>query len=48
LKNEGFTYIEMLTVVTLLALCFVPLLQMFVSSLDEVAQYSGFGTAAQF
>jgi len=43
----GFTYIEMLVVVTLVGLCFVPLLQMFASSMDEVMQYSELGTATQ-
>ena len=43
----GFTYIEMLVVIALVALCFVPLLQMFVGSMEEVSQYSDLGTAAQ-
>ncbi|HLD56311.1 MAG TPA: prepilin-type N-terminal cleavage/methylation domain-containing protein [Candidatus Omnitrophota bacterium] len=46
-SKAGFTYIEMLVVVTLLALCFVPLLQMFAQSLDEVSQYNDLGTAIQ-
>ena len=47
-KNKsGFTYIEMLVVISLLALCFVPLLQMFAQSMDEVSQYSDLGTAIQ-
>lgn len=46
-RHGGFTYIEMLVVVTLLALCFVPLLQMFAQSMDEVSQYSDLGTAIQ-
>lgn len=45
-KNWGFTYIEMLIVVALVALCFVPLLQMFAKSVDEVLSYSTLGTAA--
>ena len=45
--RRGFTYIEMLVVVSLLALCFVPLLQMFAQSMDEVSQYSDLGTALQ-
>ena len=45
--SKGFTYIEMLTVITLMALCFVPLLQMFTASVDEVVQYSDLGTAVQ-
>ncbi|MBI3999040.1 MAG: type II secretion system protein, partial [Candidatus Omnitrophica bacterium] len=43
----GFTYIEMLVVVTLMALCFVPLLQMFTESMTQVGQYSELGTALQ-
>ncbi len=46
-SRAGFTYIEMLVVISLLALCFVPLLQMFAQSLDEVSQYSDLGTAIQ-
>ena len=46
-RCQGFTYIEMLVVVSLLALCFVPLLQMFAQSMDEVSQYSDLGTALQ-
>ena len=46
-SKAGFTYIEMLVVVTLLALCFVPLLQMFAQSMDEVSQYNDLGTAIQ-
>jgi prepilin-type N-terminal cleavage/methylation domain-containing protein len=46
-NRRGFTYIEMLVVVSLLALCFVPLLQMFAQSMDEVSQYSDLGTAIQ-
>ena len=45
--DRGFTYIEMLIVVALVAICFVPLLHMFVSSLEEVSQYSEMGTATQ-
>ena len=45
--DSGFTYIEMLIVVMLVGLCFVPLLQMFVQSVDEVEQYSELGTALQ-
>ena len=47
MTQSGFTYIEMLTVVTLMAVCFVPLLQMFTASIDEVRQYSDLGTALQ-
>ena len=47
MNRRGFTYIEMLVVVSLLALCFVPLLQMFAQSMDEVSQYSDLGTAIQ-
>ena len=46
-NKTGFTYIEMLVVIALVALCFVPLLQMFVRSLEEVGQYSELGTATQ-
>ncbi|MBI4394921.1 MAG: type II secretion system protein [Candidatus Omnitrophica bacterium] len=46
-NSAGFTYIEMLIVVTLVGLCFVPLLQMFAQSVDEVEQYSDLGTALQ-
>ena len=45
--HSGFTYIEMLIVISLVALCFVPLLQMFAQSVDEVEQYSDLGTALQ-
>lgn len=45
--RRGFTYIEMLVVVALIALCFVPLLQMFTESVNEVRQYSTIGTALQ-
>jgi prepilin-type N-terminal cleavage/methylation domain-containing protein len=45
--KAGFTYIEMLVVISLLALCFVPLLQMFAQSMDEVSQYSDLSTAIQ-
>ena len=45
--RSGFTYIEMLVVITLIALCFVPLLQMFAQSVNEVEQYSELGTALQ-
>lgn len=44
---KGFTYIEMLVVIALMALCFVPILQMFTQSMDEVQQYSDTGTALQ-
>src|SRR3989338_5701241 len=48
MKNKhGFTYLEMLAVVTIVALCFVPLLRMFAQSVDEVLQYSELGTAVQ-
>lgn len=43
----GFTYIEMLIVIALVAICFVPLLHMFTQSMSEVAQYSDVGTALQ-
>lgn len=46
-KPTGFTYIEMLIVITIVGLCFVPLLQMFAQSMDEVEQYSDLGTALQ-
>ena len=46
-RELGFTYIEMLVVTALVALCFVPLLQMFAQSMDEVSQYSDLGTALQ-
>ncbi len=43
--KTGFTYIEMLVVVALVAICFVPLLHMFAQSMDEVMAYSTLGTA---
>lgn len=43
----AFTYIEMLVVIALVALCFVPILHMFTLSMDEVQQYSDFGTGLQ-
>ncbi len=46
-NQVGFTYIEMLVVIALVALCFVPLLQMFARSMEEVAAYSHFGTAIE-
>ncbi|MBI4372478.1 MAG: type II secretion system protein [Candidatus Omnitrophica bacterium] len=46
-SRGGFTYIEMLVVIMLVGLCFVPLLQMFAQSVDEVEQYSDLGTALQ-
>ena len=45
--RHGFTYIEMLVVIALVALCFVPILHMFTQSMDEVQQYSDIGTALQ-
>ena len=45
--SKGFTYIEMLIVIALMGLCFVPLLQLFTESMDEVQQYSDLGTAVQ-
>ncbi len=45
--QKGFTYIEMLTVIALMALCFVPILRMFTESVNEVRQYSDLGTAIQ-
>jgi type II secretory pathway pseudopilin PulG len=46
-RSHGFTYVEMLVVTTLIGLCFVPLLHMFVRSLHEVQSYSQLGTAMQ-
>lgn len=45
--QRGFTYIEMLVVIALVALCFVPLLQMFAKSMEEVDAYGTFGTAIE-
>ncbi|OGW79418.1 MAG: hypothetical protein A3G33_03515 [Omnitrophica bacterium RIFCSPLOWO2_12_FULL_44_17] len=45
--ESGFTYIEMLVVISLMALCFVPLLQMFTQSVSEVSQYTEVGIATQ-
>ncbi len=46
-NQRGFTYIEILMVIALVALCFVPLIQMFAKSMDEVDTYSHFGTAIE-
>jgi len=45
--SSGFTYIELLAVITLMALCFVPILRMFTESMHEVRIYSDMGTALQ-
>jgi prepilin-type N-terminal cleavage/methylation domain-containing protein len=45
--KQGFTYIEMLTVIALMALCFIPILRMFTESVYEVRLYSDMGTALQ-
>ncbi len=44
-KSAGFTYIEMLIALAVVACCFVPMLEMYARSVSEVKHYADIGTA---
>ena len=44
-RTAGFTYIEMLIALAVVACCFVPMLEMYARSVSEVQHYADIGTA---
>lgn len=45
MKNRGFTYIEMLLTLAIIAICFVPLTRMFSRNMEETVYYGNMVTA---